>query len=94
MLIDWVAVPLRRWRRGSNTADLDFASVQRGNPEIQRRAQEVIDACWQMGDKNPIMAIHDVGAGGLLQRISPNWRIPQNSARISSCARCRSKSPA
>ncbi len=50
---------------GSNTADLDFASVQRGNPEIQRRAQEVIDACWQMGVKNPIVSIHDVGAGGL-----------------------------
>ena len=50
---------------GSNTADLDFASVQRGNPEIQRRAQEVIDRCWQMGEANPILAIHDVGAGGI-----------------------------
>jgi len=50
---------------GSNTADLDFASVQRGNPEIQRRAQEVIDRCWQLKDKNPILSIHDVGAGGL-----------------------------
>ena len=50
---------------GSNTADLDFASVQRGNPEIQRRAQEVIDRCWQMGEQNPILSIHDVGAGGL-----------------------------
>ncbi|MBK8335476.1 MAG: phosphoribosylformylglycinamidine synthase [Sterolibacteriaceae bacterium] len=60
---------------GTNTADLDFASVQRGNPEIQRRAQEVIDRCWQIGsprgdglkagDGNPILAIHDVGAGGL-----------------------------
>ncbi len=50
---------------GTNAADLDFASVQRGNPEIQRRCQEVIDACWQQGDKNPIIAIHDVGAGGL-----------------------------
>jgi len=50
---------------GSNTADLDFASVQRGNPEIQRRAQEVIDRCWQQGDGNPILAIHDVGAGGI-----------------------------
>jgi phosphoribosylformylglycinamidine synthase len=50
---------------GSNTADLDFASVQRGNPEIQRRAQEVIDRCWQQGDDNPILAIHDVGAGGI-----------------------------
>ncbi|NSL54614.1 phosphoribosylformylglycinamidine synthase [Uliginosibacterium aquaticum] len=50
---------------GSNTADLDFASVQRGNPEMERRAQEVIDACWQLGEKNPILAMHDVGAGGL-----------------------------
>ncbi len=59
---------------GSNTADLDFASVQRGNPEMQRRAQEVIDRCWQTGPRsaagdvdsgNPILAIHDVGAGGL-----------------------------
>ncbi|MDP1653993.1 MAG: phosphoribosylformylglycinamidine synthase [Rhodocyclaceae bacterium] len=50
---------------GTNTADLDFASVQRGNPEMQRRAQEVIDRCWQMGDLNPILAIHDVGAGGI-----------------------------
>ncbi len=50
---------------GSNTADLDFASVQRGNPEIQRRCQEVIDACWQQGEANPILSIHDVGAGGI-----------------------------
>ncbi|HRQ58106.1 MAG TPA: phosphoribosylformylglycinamidine synthase [Azoarcus taiwanensis] len=50
---------------GSNTADLDFASVQRGNPEIQRRCQEVIDRCWQQGESNPILSIHDVGAGGL-----------------------------
>ncbi|AUN95099.1 phosphoribosylformylglycinamidine synthase [Pseudazoarcus pumilus] len=50
---------------GTNTADLDFASVQRGNPEIQRRCQEVIDACWQQGEANPILSIHDVGAGGL-----------------------------
>ncbi|MDP2823328.1 MAG: phosphoribosylformylglycinamidine synthase, partial [Sulfuritalea sp.] len=53
---------------GANTADLDFASVQRGNPEIQRRAQEVIDRCWQMSWQqggNPILAIHDVGAGGI-----------------------------
>ncbi|MGB0129429.1 MAG: phosphoribosylformylglycinamidine synthase, partial [Rhodocyclaceae bacterium] len=50
---------------GTNTADLDFASVQRGNPEMQRRAQEVIDRCWQMGEANPILSVHDVGAGGL-----------------------------
>ena len=60
---------------GANSEDLDFASVQRGNPEMQRRAQEVIDRCWQMGapkqdiavvgDGNPILSIHDVGAGGI-----------------------------
>ncbi|MDY0012371.1 MAG: phosphoribosylformylglycinamidine synthase [Rhodocyclaceae bacterium] len=50
---------------GTNAADLDFASVQRGNPEIQRRCQEVIDACWRLGEANPILSIHDVGAGGL-----------------------------
>ena len=50
---------------GSNAASLDFDSVQRGNPEIERRAQEVINQCWQAGENNPILAIHDVGAGGL-----------------------------
>jgi len=50
---------------GSNAEALDFDSVQRGNPEIQRRAQEVIDRCWQMGEDNPILSVHDVGAGGI-----------------------------
>jgi phosphoribosylformylglycinamidine synthase len=50
---------------GTNTADLDFDSVQRGNPEMERRAQEVINGCWQLGANNPIISIHDVGAGGL-----------------------------
>src|SRR3546814_15687378 len=50
---------------GTNSAELDFDSVQRGNPEIERRGQEVIDRCWQQGEHNPIVAIHDVGAGGL-----------------------------
>jgi len=50
---------------GTNTADLDFDSVQRGNPEMERRAQEVINSCWQLGPENPIISIHDVGAGGL-----------------------------
>jgi phosphoribosylformylglycinamidine synthase len=50
---------------GSNTAALDFDSVQRGNPEIQRRAQEVINHCWALGENNPVLAIHDVGAGGI-----------------------------
>ena len=50
---------------GANAAQLDFDSVQRGNPEIERRAQEVINHCWNLQSKNPILAIHDVGAGGL-----------------------------
>ncbi|OMH31840.1 phosphoribosylformylglycinamidine synthase [Motiliproteus sp. MSK22-1] len=50
---------------GASSADLDFASVQRENPEMERRCQEVIDQCWQRGDQNPIAFIHDVGAGGL-----------------------------
>jgi len=50
---------------GSNAEALDFDSVQRGNPEMQRRCQEVLDRCWQMGEENPILFIHDIGAGGL-----------------------------
>lgn len=49
---------------GANKADLDFASVQRGNGEMERRCQEVIDACWALGEDNPIVSIHDIGAGG------------------------------
>jgi phosphoribosylformylglycinamidine synthase len=51
--------------QGASAADLDFASVQRDNAEMQRRCQEVIDRCWAMGEANPIRSIHDVGAGGL-----------------------------
>ncbi|MBA8882481.1 phosphoribosylformylglycinamidine synthase [Dokdonella fugitiva] len=54
---------------GSSSEQLDFASVQRDNPEMQRRCQEVIDACWARGDANPIVSIHDVGAGGLSNAI-------------------------
>jgi phosphoribosylformylglycinamidine synthase len=54
---------------GSSEADLDFASVQRGNPEMQRRAQEVIDSCWALGETNPILSIHDIGAGGLCNAV-------------------------
>lgn len=50
---------------GVSSADLDFASVQRENPEMERRAQEVIDRCWALGEHNPLRFIHDVGAGGL-----------------------------
>ncbi len=50
---------------GQSSEQLDFASVQRGNPEMQRRCQEVIDSCWALDDANPIVSIHDIGAGGL-----------------------------
>jgi phosphoribosylformylglycinamidine synthase len=50
---------------GANIENLDFASVQRGNAELQRRAQEVIDRCWALGPDNPVLSVHDVGAGGL-----------------------------
>jgi len=54
---------------GTADAELDFASVQRSNPEMQRRCQGVIDACWAMGTENPILSVHDVGAGGLSNAI-------------------------
>jgi len=63
---------------GASSADLDFASVQRGNPEIQRRAQEVIDACWALGSENPVLLIHDVGAGGLSNAVPES--VHQGSA--------------
>jgi len=50
---------------GASAEALDFASVQRANPEMQRRCQEVIDRCWSLGDANPVLSIHDIGAGGL-----------------------------
>ena len=67
---------------GSSSADLDFASVQRGNPEIQRRAQEVIDGCWALGADNPIHLIHDVGAGGLSNAIPEAVAHSQRGARL------------
>ena len=54
---------------GDSSEDLDFASVQRDNPEMERRAQEVIDACVALAERNPIRSIHDVGAGGLSNAI-------------------------
>ena len=65
MLIGLGGGAASRVQLGTSGADLDFARVQRGNPEMQRRAQEVIDRCWAMGADNPIVGIHDVGAGGL-----------------------------
>jgi len=54
---------------GASSAELDFASVQRDNAEMERRCQEVIDACWARGENNPIVSVHDVGAGGLSNAI-------------------------
>jgi phosphoribosylformylglycinamidine synthase len=67
---------------GANAADLDFDSVQRGNAEIQRRAQEVIDRCWAMGADNPILSIHDVGAGGLSNALPELVHAGGRGARI------------
>ncbi len=67
---------------GASAEDLDFASAQRGNPEIQRRAQEVIDQCWAMGTANPILLIHDVGAGGLANAIPESIAHSHRGGRI------------
>ncbi|MDH3847935.1 MAG: phosphoribosylformylglycinamidine synthase, partial [Gammaproteobacteria bacterium] len=67
---------------GTSSVDLDFASVQRGNPEMQRRAQEVIDRCWAMGEDNPILLIHDVGAGGLSNAVPEAVDHSEHGARI------------
>ncbi len=67
---------------GANVADLDFDSVQRGNPEIQRRAQEVIDRCTALGPDNPILSIHDVGAGGLANALPELVHAAGRGARI------------
>ena len=67
---------------GSNTEQLDFDSVQRGNPEIQRRAQEVIDRCWALGAGNPVLSIHDVGAGGLSNAMPELADQSRRGARI------------
>lgn len=67
---------------GASSEDLEFASVQRGNPEMERRAQEVIDRCWQMGGDNPILLIHDVGAGGLSNAVPEAVDHSKRGARI------------
>ena len=67
---------------GASHEELDFASVQRGNPEMQRRAQEVIDACWALGPDNPIELIHDVGAGGLANAVPEAVAHSARGARI------------
>src|SRR5574339_823017 len=67
---------------GSNVEDLDFNSVQRGNAEIQRRAQEVIDRCWSLGESNPIVSTHDVGAGGLANALPELVHAAHCGARV------------
>jgi len=67
---------------GANPENLDFDSVQRGNAEMQRRAQEVIDRCWQLGVRNPVLSIHDVGAGGLSNALPELVHIAGRGARI------------
>jgi phosphoribosylformylglycinamidine synthase len=67
---------------GAGQEDLDFASVQRGNAEIQRRAQEVIDRCWALGERNPILLIHDVGAGGLSNAVPEAIAHSRRGGRI------------
>ncbi|MBK8162676.1 MAG: phosphoribosylformylglycinamidine synthase [Gammaproteobacteria bacterium] len=67
---------------GASSADLDFASVQRDNAEMQRRCQEVIDRCWQLGADNPILSIHDVGAGGLSNALPEIVHGAERGARI------------
>ena len=67
---------------GANAEDLDFDSVQRGNAEIERRAQEVIDRCWQLGADNPILSIHDVGAGGLSNALPELAHSSGRGARV------------
>jgi phosphoribosylformylglycinamidine synthase len=67
---------------GASSEDLDFASVQRDNPEMQRRCQEVIDRCWALGAHNPIAAIHDVGAGGLSNALPELVHESERGARI------------
>jgi phosphoribosylformylglycinamidine synthase len=67
---------------GANTVNLDFGSVQRDNPEMERRAQEVIDRCWQLGQQNPILSIHDVGAGGLSNALPELVNEAKRGAKI------------
>ena len=76
----------RAWTSGANTEQLDFDSVQRGNPEMQRRAQEVIDRCWALGAHNPVLSIHDVGAGGLSNAMPELADQSKRGARIALAA--------
>ena len=67
---------------GQGDAELDFASVQRDNPEMQRRCQEVINSCWQLDDENPILSVHDVGAGGVSNAVPEVVHTAGRGARV------------
>ncbi|MGH7967579.1 MAG: AIR synthase-related protein, partial [Limisphaerales bacterium] len=67
---------------GQSSADLDFASVQRANGEMERRAQEVINTCWALGDKNPVLSLHDVGAGGWCNALPELAHDSKRGARL------------
>jgi phosphoribosylformylglycinamidine synthase len=67
---------------GQSSEALDFASVQRANPEMQRRAQEVINVCWSYGENNPILSVHDVGAGGLCNALPELVHGSERGAKI------------
>ena len=79
---------------GANTADLDFDSVQRGNPEMERRAQEVINACWQLGDDESDPVDPRRRRGRLVERVPGNRERRASAARFSICARCSWKKAA
>jgi phosphoribosylformylglycinamidine synthase len=78
---------------GTGSEDLDFASVQRDNAEMQRRCQEVIDRCWALGAENPIAFIHDVGAGGISNAL-PELVNDGGRGGHFNCAGCRTTSRA
>jgi len=79
---------------GASSADLDFASVQRGNAEIQRRAQEVIDSCWSLGKDNPIVLIHGRGCRRTVQRSVRKRLLTCKRGAGSILRRFRAPSPA
>jgi hypothetical protein len=85
----WAAARPVRWPPGTNTAALDFDSVQRGNPEIQRRAQEVINHCWALGERQPHPGHPRRGRRRHQQRLSRAGGRRRARAPPSTCARCR-----
>ena len=90
----WAAARPPRMAQGASAADLDFASVQRGNAEMQRRCQEVIDRCWALGETQPDPLHPRRGRGRPVQRGAGAGRTTASAARASICATCRTPSPA